>query len=275
MLSLTLGEAYAQHLPAIVDEVTHTLVTQAGGAYAQQQYDQFRPTVQGGMELFGRDLAEGSVEHFASFWLMRARERIQTGYDIDEMQHAIMLATMVVIKHLLQLYANDPQAIQTMVQRVCEVADHAKLALFRAVLRVREEVIRAQVLAIQELSAPIIPIYEGVLVLPLIGTIDSQRASMIIATLLDSITRQNARIVLLDITGVPLVDTQVAHHLLRAAQAVRLLGAVLVLVGIRPEIAQTIVQLGVDLSDIVTRANLQAGFAYALEQHGLQIRPFA
>jgi rsbT co-antagonist protein RsbR len=275
MSSLALGEAYAQRLPAIVDEVTHNLVTQAGGAYAQQQYDQFRPTVQGGMGLFGRDLAEGSVEHFASFWLMRARERIQTGYDIDEMQHAIMLATMIVIKHLLPLYANDPQAIQTMVQRACEVADHAKLALFRAVLRVREEVIRAQVLAIQELSAPIIPIYEGVLVLPLIGTIDSQRAGMIITTLLDSITRQNARIVLLDITGVPLVDTQVAHHLLQAAHAVRLLGAVLVLVGIRPEIAQTIVHLGVNLSDIVTRANLQAGFAYALEQHGLQIKPFA
>lgn len=275
MSSLTLGEAYVQHLPAIVDEVTHTLVTQAGGAYAQQQYDQFRPTVQGGMGLFGRDLAEGSVEHFASFWLMRARDRIQTGYDIDEMQHAIMLATAIVIKHLLPLYANDPQAIQTMVQRVCEVADHAKLALFRAVLQVREEVIRAQVLAIQELSAPIIPIYEGVLVLPLIGTIDSQRAGMIIATLLESIISQNARIVLLDITGVPLVDTQVAHHLLQAAHAVRLLGAVLVLVGIRPEIAQTIVHLGVNLSDIVTRANLQAGFAYALEQHGLQIGPFA
>jgi rsbT co-antagonist protein RsbR len=187
------------------------------------------------------------------------------------MLQAIVLANDGVIKHLLPLYAADLAAVQTMLHRVCAISDHAKLALFRAVVQAREDVIRTQMTAIQELSAPIVPIFGGVLVLPLIGAIDSRRAEMIIAALLDGITRQEARIVLLDITGVPVVDTAVAHHLLQAARAVRLLGAELVLVGIRPEIAQTIVQLGVNLSDIVTCADLQAGFAYALERHGLRI----
>jgi rsbT co-antagonist protein RsbR len=92
---------------------------------------------------------------------------------------------------------------------------------------------------------------------------------MITSRLLNEITERRAKIVLLDITGVPVVDTAVAHHLLQAARAVQLLGAELVLVGIRPEIAQTIVQLGVNLDDIITWADLQAGFAYALERQGL------
>jgi len=273
MPALTLAEAFEQRFRAIVDDVARAVVTQAGGGYRQQQVDEFRPSAQRGMGLFGRDLADGSVEHFASFWLVRAPERIQSGYAVDEMLRSIVLANEIVIKQLLPLYADDLATAQTMIHRVCEISDHAKLALFRAVIHAREDVINAQMTAIHELSAPIIPIYGGVLVLPLIGAIDSRRAGMITTTLLDGITHRNTRIVLLDITGVPVVDTDVAHHLLQAARAVRLLGAELVLVGIRPEIAQTIVQLGVNLSDIVTCADLQAGFAYALERHGLQITP--
>jgi rsbT co-antagonist protein RsbR len=268
MSALTLAEAFEQRFHAIVDDVALAVVTQAGGGYGQQQVDEFRPSAQRGMALFGRDLAEGSLEHFASFWMSRAPERVQTGYAVDEMLRAIMVANEIVIKQLLPLYITDPATAQAMIQQVCAISDHAKLALFRAVVQTHEEVI-------QELSAPIVPIFSGVLVLPLIGAIDSRRAGMIIATLLNDITQRQARIVLLDITGVPVVDTAVAHHLLQAARAVRLLGAELVLVGIRPEIAQTIVQLGVNLSDIITWADLQAGFAYALERQGLQITPRA
>jgi rsbT co-antagonist protein RsbR len=275
MSVLNVAEAFEQRFGAIVDDVALAVVSQAGGGYRQQQLDEFRPSAERGMALFGRDLAEGTLEHFASFWLARAPERIRSGYGIDEMLQAIVLANEIVIKQLLPFYAADLATAQRMIHQVCAVSDHAKLALFQAVVQAREEVIRAQMVAIQELSAPLVPIFGGVLVLPLIGVIDSRRAEMIIASLLDGITQREARIVLLDITGVPVVDTAVAHHLLQAARAVRLLGAELVLVGIRPEIAQTIVQLGVNLSDIVTRADLQAGFAYALERHGLQIAPRA
>ena len=107
--------------------------------------------------------------------------------------------------------------------------------------------------------------------LPLIGAIDTQRATAIMETLLEGVAERNARVVLLDITGVPVVDTSVAHHLIQAARAVRLLGAEIVLVGIRPEIAQTIVQLGVDRSGIATMADLQGGVAYALQRLDLAI----
>jgi rsbT co-antagonist protein RsbR len=112
-----------------------------------------------------------------------------------------------------------------------------------------------------------------VLVLPLVGQIDPRRASQIMETLLEGISAQVADVVIIDITGVPVVDTQVANYLIQAARAARLLGAKIVLVGIGPEIAQTIIQLGVDLSDITTRANLESGISYALSLQGFTIAP--
>ncbi|KAB8139804.1 STAS domain-containing protein [Chloroflexia bacterium SDU3-3] len=257
----TLTDLFQQHFSAIVEDVAIAVVAQAGGGYQQQQIEQFRPSAERGMALYGRDIAEGKQEHFASFWLMRAPERVRSGYGIEEMMRSIMVANEIVIRHLLPHYQGDMSGMQAMITQVCAIADHAKLALFRAVERAHQEVI-------QELSAPIVPIVSGVLVMPLVGTLDDRRASGIIATLLTEITEQQARIVLLDITGVPVVDTDVAHHLIQAARAVKLLGADMVLVGIRPEIAQTIVQLGVSLSDMATCANLQAGFAYAMQRLG-------
>jgi ribose transport system substrate-binding protein len=130
--------------------------------------------------------------------------------------------------------------------------------------RLQQEVIAAQQRTIQELSTPLIPINDDILVLPLIGTIDTPRAQQIMATMLETIARKRAQTIIVDITGVPLVDTNVAHHLLQAARAAQLLGATTILVGITPEVAQTVVQLGVDLSGLVTRGNLQTGLEYAL-----------
>jgi rsbT co-antagonist protein RsbR len=127
--------------------------------------------------------------------------------------------------------------------------------------------------AVQELSTPIIPVYSGVLVLPLVGRIDSARAQNITETLLEAIAREQADLVLLDITGVSVVDTSVANHLLQTAHAASLLGSQVVLVGISAEVAQTLVQLGVDLGKLVTLSNLQSGIEYALDRQGLAIRP--
>ncbi|NTW04345.1 MAG: STAS domain-containing protein [Oscillochloris sp.] len=126
---------------------------------------------------------------------------------------------------------------------------------------------------IRELSTPIMPVYSGILVLPLVGSIDSRRAGEIAETLLEAIAIQQAEIVIMDITGVPLIDTSTINNLLMTARAASLLGSQVVLVGISPEIAQTMVQLGVDLQNLTTLANLQAGIAYALEQAGLAIQP--
>ena len=129
--------------------------------------------------------------------------------------------------------------------------------------RLQERIIQAQAATLAELSTPLIPISDHVVVMPLIGAIDSDRARQVLETLLHGIERSHARVAILDITGVPLVDTQVAKSLIVAAQAVRLLGARIVLTGIRPEVAQTLVGLGVDLGDIVTHSTLQSGIAYA------------
>jgi rsbT co-antagonist protein RsbR len=132
-------------------------------------------------------------------------------------------------------------------------------------IALQEQVIEAQRAAIRELSTPLMPLADGVVAMPLVGTIDSGRAQQIMETLLEGVSEHQARVAILDITGVQVVDTQIANALVQAAQAVRLLGANVVLTGIRPDVAQTLVHLGVDLGHLVTRGSLQSGIAYALE----------
>ncbi len=133
-------------------------------------------------------------------------------------------------------------------------------------LRAREDVIQQQSIILDELSTPLLTIGDGVMVLPLVGAVDSRRTQQIMETLLEGIASNGASVAILDITGVAIVDTQVANALLQAAQAVKLLGARVILTGIRPEVAQTLVGLGVDLSAIITRSTLQAGIAEALRR---------
>jgi rsbT co-antagonist protein RsbR len=130
----------------------------------------------------------------------------------------------------------------------------------------QQQLIDAQRDALRELSTPLIPISDEVVIMPLIGSIDSGRAQMIMETLLEGVAQHQAQLVILDITGVMVVDTQVAQAFIQAAQAVRLLGAQVMLTGIQPQIAQTLVHLGVDLSGLQTEGSLQAGIATALRR---------
>ncbi|HEY0737919.1 MAG TPA: cache domain-containing protein [Herpetosiphonaceae bacterium] len=130
--------------------------------------------------------------------------------------------------------------------------------------QLQERVIRLQATALAELSTPLIPITDEILAMPLIGATDSRRAQQLLQTLLRGVEERRAQVAILDITGVPVIDTQVANTLLQVARAVRMLGAEFVLTGIRPEVAQTLVGLGVDLSTMTTHADLQRGIAYAV-----------
>ncbi|AQQ52142.1 STAS domain-containing protein [Planococcus lenghuensis] len=127
-----------------------------------------------------------------------------------------------------------------------------------------ERTVSLQKIALQELSASLIPVFDKISVMPLVGTIDTERAKLIMENLLQGVVKHRAEVVLLDITGVPVVDTMVAHHIIQAADAVRLVGAKCMLVGIRPEIAQTIVTLGINLNDFTTTSTLQRGVEQAL-----------
>jgi len=147
---------------------------------------------------------------------------------------------------------------------VCIVRDiserkQAEEALRRSIMQ--EETIHAQAAALAELSTPLIPINDQVVVMPLVGKVDTRRAQDVMETLLHGVAASGAQVAILDITGVPVVDTQIANVLVQAAQAVKLLGAQAVLTGIRPEVAQTLVDLDVDLKGIVTHSTLQSGIA--------------
>ena len=141
--------------------------------------------------------------------------------------------------------------------------------------RLNREIVNAHEQLIDELSAPLIPVTESILVLPLVGTVESVRAQQIMESLLEGVENYDAQVVIIDITGVPVMDTAVANHLIQIANAASLLGAKTVLVGIVPRVAQTLVELGVDLSVITTRNNLQGGVEYALRTQGLRIAPIA
>lgn len=147
-----------------------------------------------------------------------------------------------------------------------EGAERVRIERDRANLQ--EEVIRIQSARLAEIAAPLIPITDEIMVLPLIGTMDTARAQQVIETVLDGAQHHRARVVILDITGMKHVDTNVASMLIRAAAALRLLGTQAVLTGIRAEIAQTLISLGVDLSGVVTRSTLQSGIAFAATRHG-------
>ncbi|MET3683956.1 rsbT co-antagonist protein RsbR [Alkalibacillus flavidus] len=169
-----------------------------------------------------------------------------------------------------QLETNDKDEFIDVMERVNNWIDPLKIRLLNQYSTNWNNILSMQKLALEELSAPLIPVMDEITVMPLVGTIDTDRAKLIMENLLNGVVKNRTDVVLIDITGVPVVDTMVAHHIIQAAEAVRLLGATCILVGIRPEIAQTIVNLGIDLSQFPTKSSLKKGFETALqmtEQH--------
>jgi anti-anti-sigma factor len=190
---------------------------------------------------------------------------ISTGKPVEYVQEAALngsVRTFYTIRFPLfndqgEIYAVGGSATDITERRRAE-QEHTQL---------QEQLIEAQRSALRELSTPLIPVADNVLVMPLIGSIDSTRAQQVLETLLEGVAHNQASTAILDITGVPVIDTQVANALLQAARAVRLLGAEVVLTGIRPDVAQTLVHLGADLSDVTTHSSLQSGITAALNTH--------
>jgi rsbT co-antagonist protein RsbR len=149
--------------------------------------------------------------------------------------------------------------------------DRLGLLTFEEYQRGREEIVRRQQQEMIELSTPVVKLWDGVLAVPLIGTLDSERTQVVMETLLQEIVDSNSSIAIIDITGVPTVDTLVAQHLLKTVAAARLMGADCIISGIRPQIAQTIVHLGLTLSEVTTKASMADAFGEALDRLGLQV----
>jgi rsbT co-antagonist protein RsbR len=167
--------------------------------------------------------------------------------------------------------SDDPDSLVKELWTATTLLDALGLLTAEAYSKAREAVITRQQEEMLELSTPVVKLWDGVLALPLIGTLDSARTQVVMENLLQSIVETNSKIAIIDITGVPTVDTVVAQHLLKTVTAARLMGADCIISGVRPQIAQTIVHLGINLLDITTKANLADAFTTALHRLGASV----
>jgi rsbT co-antagonist protein RsbR len=165
----------------------------------------------------------------------------------------------------------DAQVLADQIWGATELLDAFGLYTAEVFLKTREDLIRRAQEDMLELSTPVVKLWDGILALPLIGTLDSARTQVVMETLLEAIVQTNSQVAIIDITGVPTVDTVVAQHLLKTVTAARLMGADCIISGIRPQIAQTIVHLGINLLDVTSKATLRDAFALALARTGQQL----
>ena len=174
---------------------------------------------------------------------------------------------------LLQREATaDPAGAMAAMWAITTLVDRMAQWTVNTYQQSREEIIKRQQQDLLELSTPVIKLWDGVLAVPMLGTLDSARTQMVMETLLERIVQTGSTLAIIDITGVPTVDTLVAQHLLKTVAAIRLMGAECIISGIRPQIAQTIVHLGIDLQGIASKASLADALALALQRQGLAIR---
>jgi len=197
--------------------------------------------------------------------------RAKQGFSPSETATFVFSLKQPLFSALRAEFSRDPEALADALWTTTVLLD--KLGLYTTEMhqKSREELITRQQGELLELSTPVVRLWEGVLALPLIGTLDSERTQVVMENLLTKIIETGAPIAIIDITGVPTVDTLVAQHLLKTVAAARLMGADCIISGIRPQIAQTIVHLGVDLRGVTTKATLADAFAVALDRTGAKV----
>src|SRR5688572_2774510 len=192
--------------------------------------------------------------------------RAKDGYSPSETASFIFSLKPPVYGALERDLAKDGAALPEAVRQASVLLDKLGLFTIESFLKTREDVIQRQQQEMLELSTPVVRLWENILALPLIGTLDSARTQVVMQNLLEAIVQTRSNFAIIDITGVPVVDTLVAQHLLKTVAAARLMGADCLISGIRPQIAQTIIHLGVDLTNVTTKATLADAFAVALQR---------
>ena len=200
-----------------------------------------------------------------------SHQRALAGQDSQQTAHFIFALKGPLFATLQEVYAGQSQALAEQTWEISQLLDLLAMHTIRVYQKSREGVIKRQQEELLELSTPVVKLWDGVLALPMIGTLDSQRTQVVMESLLQRIVDTGSEIAIIDITGVPTVDTLVAQHLLKTVTAIRLMGADCIISGVRPQIAQTIVHLGLDLQGVVTKANLADALALALRRLGLTV----
>jgi rsbT co-antagonist protein RsbR len=197
--------------------------------------------------------------------------RARQGFSPEDVATFVLSLKRPLFSAIRRELSNSQDKLFDAVWTATELLDRLALITTEAFMATREALISRQQLELLELSTPVVKLWEGILALPIIGTLDSARTQVVMESLLQTVVATNSKYAIIDITGVPTVDTLVAQHLLKTITAARLMGAECIISGIRPQIAQTIVHLGINLEDIVTKAKLADAFALALQRSGRKV----
>lgn len=198
-----------------------------------------------------------------------SRSRSQKGFKPSETATFVFSLKRPLFNEIQSQHKGDAEAMAAEIWWLNELLDAMGLYTMEVFLKSREDIVRRQQEELLELSTPVVKLWEGILALPIIGTLDSARTQVVMESLLQAIVQTNSRVAIIDITGVPTVDTVVAQHLLKTVTAARLMGADCIISGVRPQIAQTIVHLGINLLDVTTKSTLAAAFTVALQRLGI------
>lgn len=276
-METTLGGLVRAHMPQLVEAWVEDQILGMGRASAvakgelRSQCEEFLSGVTAALEAgAGQDIGTAAWRPVREFLEQVGRERTRQGFSAR--QSALFIYSLK--PHLYELARRElpSQSVSDMVLLVSRLLDELGLFVMDAYIKTREEVIRRQQEEMMELSTPVVKIWEGILALPLVGTLDSARTQVVMETLLERIVQTNSSLAIIDITGVPTVDTLVAQHLMKTVAAAQLMGAECIISGIRPQIAQTMVHLGVSFQTVVTKASLAEAIRYAFSRLHLRIQ---
>jgi rsbT co-antagonist protein RsbR len=218
-------------------------------------------------------LETGSIEALQAYARLLSERIIPRGVETHEVVGAVLLLRDVLGRSLLKKYQTDMGLLNRALDDYEPAANRIANTVAIGFVQERERIIREQQEAIRELSTPVLPVRERLLILPIIGVIDSQRARQLTEQLLRGIRTNRAKVVVMDITGVPTIDSTVANHLVQTVESARLLGATVIVTGLSPEIAQTLVTVGVELGKMNTVGDLRGGIEEAERLLGYKVQP--
>jgi rsbT co-antagonist protein RsbR len=277
----------ANRLPAIVEQHQKELLAEwlnsqmSSGAWragriqesqlreeSQRFLEVLSKAIQAGVEFDTRSPEWADVREFLN---ELSRTRATQGFTPSQVATFVFSLKQPIFARVAEGLKTDPGALASTLWEATVVLDALGLHTTEVFQQARERLIARQQEELIELSTPVVQLWDGVLALPLIGTLDSERTQVVMESLLERLVATGSSIAVIDITGVPTVDTLVAQHLLKTVAAAQLMGADCIISGIRPQIAQTIVHLGIDLSSVATKASLADAFALALKRRGLTV----
>jgi rsbT co-antagonist protein RsbR len=277
----------ASRLPALVEQhqkeiLAEWLSNQASSGAARAgriQESQLRDESQRFLGLLTQAIQQGiefdtRTQQWAEireFLTELSRSRATQGFTPAQVATFVFSLKQALFKRTTESLRTEAAALAGTLWDATTLLDALGLYTTEVFQHAREQIIARQQEELIELSTPVVQLWEGVLALPLIGTLDSERTQVVMESLLERLVATSSSIAVIDITGVPTVDTLVAQHLLKTVAAAQLMGADCIISGIRPQIAQTIVHLGIDLSSVATKASLADAFALALKRRGLAV----